>query len=141
MSFAFRIREMDDSDHEFVVRTWTRTNATVQTRASPAYYEKEQPKAIAEVLSFHPIVFGLVATPPDEPTLICGWGVFDDARRVVHYVFVKSAYRRCGVARALVEKALPGPEPRFHSHLPARVAGNRIALSPSAWRYNGYLFI
>ena len=140
MTFDFRIRTMDRTDHDFVIRTWTRSHASVQTRAAPALYQEEQPKAIEYALS-HENILGLVATPAEDPLLICGWGVFEKSARVVHYVFTKSAYRRLGIARALVEKAHPGPDLRFYTHPPARVTGNCVRLPPSSWRYNGYLFI
>jgi GNAT superfamily N-acetyltransferase len=137
---AFRIRSMDVEDIDFVVSSWTNANATVQHMAEPTVYEAKHRERIVR-RTLKPEMCGLVATPPDEPLLIYGWAVGAPTERVVDYVFVKSTYRREGVARALVEALVPGPGTRYHTHLPARVGGNSFRLRAPEWRYDGYLFL
>jgi GNAT superfamily N-acetyltransferase len=43
----------------------------------------------------------LVATPADESVLIIGWACISDAG-ILHYVYVRHAYRRLGIARRLL---------------------------------------
>jgi GNAT superfamily N-acetyltransferase len=52
----------------------------------------------------------LVAFNPIEPDEVCGWACFD--KQCVHYVYVKQAYRRRGIATALLE----GHIFKYHTH-------------------------
>jgi GNAT superfamily N-acetyltransferase len=47
----------------------------------------------------------LVACMVDDPDQVYGWICFEP--NVMHYVFVKSLYRKCGVGSALIEAAFP----------------------------------
>lgn len=137
---AFRIREIDAADLDFVVSSWVNSNSTVQKFAEEEiYFEQHRLRVLRHMQDPH--TRGLVATPPDEPLLIYGWAVGGPEGRVIDYVFVKSTYRREGVARALVEALVPGPGMRYHTHLPARVGGNSFRLRAPEWRYDGYLFL
>lgn len=137
---VFRIREIDAADIDFVVSSWVNANATVQKMAEEEIYDEQHRLRILRHLQTKECR-GLVATPPDEPLLIYGWVVGVPASRIIDYAFVKSSYRRQGVARALVERLVPGPETRYHTHLPARVGGNSFRLRAPQWRFDGYLFL
>jgi GNAT superfamily N-acetyltransferase len=60
---------------------------------------------------YHDIVERYLASPsvviniaclPDEPDVILGYSVTSTDRKALHWVFVKSAFRRMGIAKSLV---------------------------------------
>ena len=74
-----------------------------------------------------------VATLPAVPDEVCGWVA--RVGPVVHYVYVKQAYRRLGIARALVNGT--GPRPEWHTH-ETRPVGRSFAQALGT-RYNPWL--
>lgn len=83
-----------------------------------------------------------VATPPKYPDLLLGWACVErqDPAAVVHYLYVKKAYRKAGVARALVSflfdllEVDPSGDIRFsHWREPAGKIARR-----HGWRFDPY---
>ena len=44
-----------------------------------------------------------LAVMPEDPSVVFGWSVSEPDKGIVHYVYVKPAFRRHGVAKALLE--------------------------------------
>ena len=49
----------------------------------------------------------LVACKPDEPNVIYGYMVAEPSDNVLHYVFVKEAFQRFGIANSLQQQLFP----------------------------------
>lgn len=59
----------------------------------------------------------LVACPEGDPDTILGYVIAEEAKEpVLHWCFVKLAWRRLGIATALIESALPEPEKAVFTH-------------------------
>ncbi len=126
-----------DVDHPFIMSSWLQSY-----RASPAgsrvrldmqYYAWQH--ALSEVLLARSTV--LVARPEGSDSFLNGWVCGEEwhGTPVVHYVYVKKAYRRAGMGEALVDGLLTelqcrGPGLFTHDRLPgATVARER------GWRF------
>ena len=83
-------------------------------KCEPLVYWEGQAELIDALLKRSHVV---VAVSPEDSTQVFGWAAFEKRGRVgiLHYCFVKAAFRRYGVARALLQEvsALPG---LMHSH-------------------------
>ena len=79
----------------------------------------------------------LIAHQPGAPDLFLGWVCTDPVRKVCHYVYVKHAFRRGGVATRLLSR-VHGPRPVLrYTHQPAR-AQLREAADKLGWTYSPY---
>lgn len=92
----------------------------------------------------------LVAHPTGDPEVILGWSVVeklpvDDAvtaPQAIHFVYVKPAFRRSGIARLLLDDVIDDSAdgvPTWYSHetFALRVPG--IAARIAGWSFNPYL--
>jgi hypothetical protein len=62
--------------------------------------------AVVEVIE-RPATRVVVACDVEDPTLLFGFAVTEPANRIVHWVHVKHALRRNGVAKELMTRSLP----------------------------------
>ncbi len=69
---------------------------------------------IANALLSSPNVLVNVACLPDDPNVILGYSIVSADYLTVHYVYVKSAWRKNGIAKALTPR-----HPNYVSHLTA----------------------
>lgn len=67
----------------------------------------------------------LVACLADEPEVVLGWALVEPEASVIHYCYVKKAWRNQGIAKQLVQ----GLELKICTHLTK--AGNAIRLKKS----------
>jgi GNAT superfamily N-acetyltransferase len=65
----------------------------------------EQVGGVVERLLERPGVVTLVARDPECSALAYGWVCFEPQLELVHWLYVKHAYRRSGLARALLSEA------------------------------------
>ena len=87
-------------------------------------YYKEYNKVIDHLLTISTIK---VACLDDDEVVILGYAVFD--RDNIHYVFVKEAFRRLGIAKRLIESSLILPETCTHSTYIAEVIIEKFKLT------------
>ena len=78
----------------------------------------------------------LVACDPEDPDVIWGYVAFDPKDPVLHFVYVKGAFRRMGIGTRLLNEArLMLDEPVIVSH---RTEGLFKAWPNVKWRWNPY---
>ena len=78
----------------------------------------------------------LVACDPEDPDVIWGYVAFDQVDPVLHFVYVKGAFRRMGIGTRLLNEArLMLDEPVIVSH---RTEGLFKAWPNVKWRWNPY---
>lgn len=92
---------MTDEDLPFVISSWLRSHPGDATRHRPLV-----------ILLLASATVRLVAVDPEDPSHIMGWivggltGTEHGETPVIHYSFVKFAFREMGVFTALLEDAL-----------------------------------
>jgi len=99
------IRNYDSiTDEAFLIATWIKSNrSSPATRAVPTpIYLIGQRYRIMKCLKAESTRI-LVACDSDESNLIYGYAVWG-VPSILHYVYVKKAYRGAGVAKALLEQ-------------------------------------
>jgi len=101
------IRDLTPDMRNFVLNSWLRS-----LRASDCFYRRidaniffdNHETLITKCLERTSV---LVATPADHPSLVIGYIVFDDQgfsdSVTVHYCYVKSDYRKMGIATLLFD--------------------------------------
>lgn len=136
----YRARAIEPGDEKLIFATWLNSFEPYRDRRVPRdlYYAEQHAlisKLLAEsVKSGH----GLVACTKDDPSMIVGW-LSGRPGGVLDYVFVKSIYRRMGVAKFLLDSFNVRPMAAF-THYTEVVPMLRIAgLLPNGAVYNPYL--
>lgn len=128
MSLPVVIRAMEPLDTPFVFSSWLRSyRANSDMRVSQSLYYAGHHEVIEGLLKA-PGVEVVVASPEGDPNTILGWCC--RGQGVVHYVYVKEAFRRMGLAKMLVG------EFSQHSHI-TRYGEWALGKHPS--EYNPYL--
>lgn len=98
------VRDYIPSDRNFILATWLRGlkygNEWFDAIEAEAYYEYYQ-KAIDFILTKNTTAVR-VACLKEDPEVILGYVVLNSLGNVVHWVFVKKAWRSIGIARNLV---------------------------------------
>jgi GNAT superfamily N-acetyltransferase len=100
------IRGPDEEDLAFITDSWLKSYAEseVALRLPRSLYYSYHRTVVERILSTErtmPCV--KVACLREEPSEILGWCAFYSMAYVLHYVYVKQAYRRLGVAAKLLE--------------------------------------
>lgn len=100
----YDIRQGKESDNNFVLATMLRGLyygdswfSTIPKAIFMSHY-----KQIVSALLRHPKTLLQVACLKDDPDVILGYSLLSSDYQTVHWVFVKSAWRNKGIARALV---------------------------------------
>lgn len=126
-----RFRPATPADLRFVAHSWfesyRRGGGAPQVRFDT--YKAGQGALIDRLLAAAPTT---VAFNPIEPDEICGWMCGD--RSTIHFVYVKQAYRRMGIARALVSPVLAAGPAFTHATRIGTSLASRAGLS-----FNPYL--
>lgn len=111
-----KIRPMLEADVNFILSTWLRSyydelkrNGTkgVIYPKDDVFFQGHQER-IKNLLKSAKCE---VCTAPDDDNQIIGWVTFDNY--AVHYCYVKQVFRKMGVAKALISRALTA---RSYSH-------------------------
>lgn len=128
MSDAPAVRPATAEDLIFIRSSWKTDFWKVHARKSMSHkvYAQGQSARIARLLLRST---ALVAYFPQVPDEVLGWAVFEGD--VLHYVYVKSSYRRVGIASGLA-----GDRARWYSH-PTNEAGRCFMRSIGA-QFNPY---
>lgn len=97
-----KIRLAKDSDHNFILATWLRSyrelGVTKPVPESEIFFKEHQAK-IKQALESGKC---LIATTDDEDQ-ICGFLCYSE--KAVHYIFVKTVFRKYGIANRLLDAA------------------------------------
>lgn len=97
---AILLREPRPYDLPFVLSSWMQSHREEGANAlmdNDAYFAAVKPRLI-EILSRSPV---LVASNPEDPWQVYGWIAAEPD--VLHYVYVKSVYRKFGIGRQLFD--------------------------------------
>lgn len=103
----FLIRGARDEDYRFVRATWMRGQyggSKYHRHLEPSAYHKMQLKKVNETL-LNPLNSLRIACDASDRDLILGYAVvgWQGDNAVIHWVYIKSAFRRIGIATKLVE--------------------------------------
>ena len=129
-------RPMVEADLPFVMSSWLKSlRPHAEWASSKAFFEVHR-RVIDGLLARSTVT---VAVQKGDPTAIVGWAAQDTlAPHVVHYVYVKRAFRLAGVAKTLVR--VDGPMVATHkppSELADRLCANGWRIRPTAAFYMG----
>lgn len=147
----FEIRAATKDDYPLIFATWLRSyrhgahfpRHVPHDRYFAAHHD------IAEELLEDSVV--RVATPPADPDVILGWSVVETLEPpdtatpsplAVHFVYVKPAFRRMGVGRALlasVARAEAEGAPVLFTHETFALKAPEIAVHVARWTFDPYL--
>lgn len=108
-----------DTDQAFIYSTWLRNykhSSYFAKRIKPAIFFAGHHKLVDHILS-KPTTTTLIAHPRNDEDTILGYMVCEAlSTPVVHFVFVKEAFRKMGVARALLKASGMSVERLAFSH-------------------------
>jgi len=143
------IRAATQEDRPLIYATWLRSykHGAAFPRHIPDETFFEAHHNVVEALLDRSTV--LVAHPPDDPEVILGWSVVETllpeadepSPIVVHYVYVKPAFRRAGVARRLlaqVGRAAADGAAVWYSHETYLLRADQLAAHVARWRFDPY---
>lgn len=91
------VRHLDDSAIPFILSSWIKSYRWAG-KDGQDYYRETVPE-IKKLLRYNRVV---VATLTEEPDCFIGWICGQNS--LLHYVYVKSFFRRDGVAKTLIDK-------------------------------------
>lgn len=111
-----------DNDEAYLYSTWLRCYkhySYFAKRIRSAQFFKGHEKVIKHLLA-KPNVIVLVACPKDDDDTILGYLAFEEgdkeSRPVIHFTFVKDAFRKMGVAKSLFKYANIDPNNIYFTH-------------------------
>lgn len=103
---AIHIRTATPSDHPFIYNSWLKyfkNNSYFARRIKSAIFFEWHHSAIERILA-RQTSLALIACDPENEDVIHGYLVIERGEKpVIHWVFVKEAFRRLGIASALIE--------------------------------------
>ena len=143
------IRAATQTDRPLIFATWLRSyrHGSLFPRhiPDPTFFEAHH--NVAEELLRRSSV--RVAHPPGDPEVILGWSCVEtlapkgggSSPIVVHYVYVKPAFRRAGVARRLLAQVVnveAEGAPVWYSHEAFVLRSAPISAHVARWLFNPY---
>lgn len=125
------IRIATESDTRFVRSSWHTSfwKVWASKRVPWESYWPGQDRRIERLLKDSTVLVAYFEAVPDE---VLGWACFQNS--VLHYAYVKAAYRRSGIASGLTASLSDKP---YHSH-PTNEVG-RLFMSSIGAQFNPYL--
>ena len=118
----FRIRRVEKQDIPFILSSWLKSfwNAPAVRGMTKTLYFRHEREAAVRLIQQSSIV---MAVNPEDGDEIYGYIVYEvvDGAYIMHYVYVKQAYRRKGLATNLIVRTIGDCEVAFYSH---RTAGS-----------------
>lgn len=104
----FEVRPGRDSDKNFILATFLRGVYYGDSWYSfiPKDIFMNNYKYTAEALLENPNTIVMIACLPDDPEVILGYALLGNNYQLLHFVYVKSAWRQKGIAKALVPSRL-----------------------------------
>lgn len=121
MANDFVIRQAGEDDMPFIFSTWLRnyrhsSTGFAQDIDKEVYYDFHH-QVISRIVSRHAHV--LLAVDKQDPTVIFGYLVlewFPDKFSVIHYGYVKKAFRNLGLFNSLLKAASVGRNKVLYTH-------------------------
>ena len=102
------LRPADSGDLAFILNSWLRSNrnSTFAKRVPNAMYFEEHHRVVTSLLARGEVV---IAANREDPGQIIGWACFEEgAVPILHYVYVKQAFRGLGIARHMLSPVQKG---------------------------------
>jgi len=140
----FVLREAGQPDMPYVLSSWISSyrdhtlSRLVRAIPSPEYHPRWN--RIAQDLIARSRV--LLAAAPEDESVILGWICFEESRpRRLHYLHVKRAFQRLGLARALMAAAdidLRDETPVLYSHKTTPLEACR---PPQSWTFAPWMLL
>ncbi len=132
----FVVRPATDDDIGYVKKTWLRDFADggdgwIDDHGGGEVYFAEHHKQVECAVERGAVT---IACRRAVPTGICGFAVTE--RDIVHYVYVKTRWRKLGVAKLLLGPLLD--RDAVYTHWTRAV---RILPVPKSWKFNPYPFL
>ena len=133
-AFPMVIRDGVEGDYPFIFATWLNhfRESPVGKLPTKDVYFREQHRVIERLLARSKV---LVAANPDADFHMFGWLVGEHSKigAIVHYAFVKSPFRKAGIAKKLLQtlEEIEESEVAWFTHLPDQPA-RALRLKPSA---------
>lgn len=97
------IRDVIESDRNFILATFLKGlrygNDTFGLIDSKVYFSEYQ--KIIDAILRHPDTSVAVACLKDDKQVILGYSIFNLSKSLLHFTFVKSAWRGIGIAKSL----------------------------------------
>ncbi len=114
------IRQGKEEDLPFIYSTWLRNykhSSDFAKEIAPAVYYKFHQAAIERIIKRGALV--LMAVDNEAPDVIWGWAVVEKTPEadIVHYLYVKKAFRGLGVGTELLQMAQVNPTKLAYSHI------------------------
>lgn len=122
-SIIFRAHTSEDL--AFILDSWGSSyfkGCSVHKRLSPnEFHEFHRPQRMR--FFSKPNTTCIVASPSDDPWHIMGWIAVEKIASglILHYVYVKDAFKNQKIAQQLIQRALP-TQPVFYTHITERAA-------------------
>lgn len=100
----YQIRDVEPQDIQLILATFLRGlyYGHPHLKLIPKQVFMNHYKNVARQLLFAPSTYTRVACLKEDPTIILGYAMTNGAQDTLHWVYVKSAWRRQGIAKALV---------------------------------------
>jgi len=103
----FKVRALQENDINFILSTWLRNYKFSSYFAKPiknATFYAWHEQVIKRILS-RPTTRANVCCSTDDDNLILGYSITEQQGDipVIHYVYVKKAFRQFGIAKALLD--------------------------------------
>lgn len=119
-SDSITIRQyVESNDKAYIYSTWLRNykhSSYFAKRIPHSIFFDGHQKIVDHLLS-KPETSALIATPKDDDETILGYLVYEKREKpIVHFMFVKNAFRAMGVARALFKHADIDPNNMRFTH-------------------------
>lgn len=131
-TLPIKIRPPQDGDWNYIYDSWKRSfKETMPWVPTPNFFQA-MGKRVEEIKAREETRF-FIACDPEDDEFIFGWGCFG-RKNLIHYVFVKQAFRHAMVAIRLVEHATNTSKPIVFTHW-TRVCEKLNKKYPRALRY------
>ncbi len=131
----FIIRPAVDSHRSFILATWLRSYQANSVHAKKInkslFFERHHD--VAEAILARPTTDTRVAVWSEDEDVVLGYAVTEPAKRTVHFVYVKPAFRRSGLASALLTDL---EKPLIYSH--ATFGLRDLSRQLDGWVYDPY---
>ena len=102
----YNVRDGTENDKSFILATFLRGLYYGDSWFSliPKDIFMENYKRLAEAIVTSPNVVVKIACLPDDPDVILGYSILSADYQTIHFVYVKSAWRKNGIAKSLCPK-------------------------------------
>lgn len=110
----WNIRNAEPDDLAFIYQTWLKSYAAsseIGRSVRQSLFFREYRKVIDRLLFSSGV---LIASIHEDDKVILGYLVFEP--KVLHYCFIKEAFRFSGIAKSLVEKAMGKEIAHMYTH-------------------------